>query len=184
MTSVKINDLSLEIKNIFDDNELNDLKRFINKRKCLNLSNSYLIYLFHIVQSAGVLTTTIAAGYNDKLLIWFGVGLNILASLINIFQQTNNNISKKLMRDIQSIRDRKYVGESLTVENDVVPNGNNNSSVRVSSNPQNSEFINNHSLNNIPFISKINPPVTPTSISEPSTLIMLQNDNTSSSTLI
>jgi hypothetical protein len=76
----------------------------------------------------------------------------------------------------------------MTVENDVVPNGNNNSSVRVSSNPQNSEFINNHSLNNIPFNSKLIPPTTPistpTAISEPSTIIMLQNDKTSSTALI
>ena len=124
----KNNDINTQINNIFDDNELYDLKRFIHKRKVLNNSNSYLIYLFHILQSAGVFTTTIATGYNNTNYIWLGVGLNILASLINIFQQTNNNISKKLLQDIQSIKENKYTGECIQVDSD----NNNNSSPPIS----------------------------------------------------
>ena len=83
----------------------------MSKRKCLNSCNLALVYLFHIVQSAGILTTTIAAGYDMKQLIWVGVGINILASLINVFEKTNNSISKHLLKDIQSIKDGTFIDE-------------------------------------------------------------------------
>lgn len=108
--------VSVKIKKIFEENVLSDLKRFMEKRQCLNETNMVLIYLFHIVQSAGILTTTIATGYNVREYIWIGVGLNVLASLINAFERTNNNISKKLLQDIQSIKDGKYVDEGIMVE--------------------------------------------------------------------
>ena len=104
--------VSLEIPTIFQKNRLDDLKDFMNKRKCLNSWNMVLIYLFHIVQSAGILTTTIAAGYDMKLLVWVGVGLNITATLINVFEKTNSSISKNLMKDIQAIKEGSYVDES------------------------------------------------------------------------
>ena len=104
--------VSLEIQTIFQKNRLDDLKDFMNKRKCLNSWNMVLIYLFHIVQSAGILTTTIAAGYDMKLLVWVGVGLNITATLINVFEKTNSSISKNLMKDIQAIKEGSYVDES------------------------------------------------------------------------
>ena len=76
-------DIALEIQTIFDNNKINDLNRFLAKRQCLNTTNSYLIYLFHLVQASGILTTSIAAGTNNTQLIWIGVGLNICATLIN-----------------------------------------------------------------------------------------------------
>jgi len=85
-----------KIQSIFNDNVISDLQRFMKKRQCLNDTNMVFIYLFHIVQTAGILTTTIAAGTNAKTYIWLGIGLNLFASLINVFEQTNNNISKKL----------------------------------------------------------------------------------------
>ena len=108
--------VNTEIQAIFEVNKLNDLKAFMNKRKCLNEWNMVLIYLFHIVQSAGILTTTIAAGYDMKLLVWVGVGFNILASLINVFEKTNNGISKHLLKDINAIKDGTYVDEGIMVE--------------------------------------------------------------------
>jgi len=108
--------VNTEIQAIFEVNKLNDLKAFMNKRKCLNEWNMVLIYLFHIVQSAGILTTTIAAGYDMKLLVWVGVGFNILASLINVFEKTNNGISKHLLKDINAIKDGTYVDEDTMVE--------------------------------------------------------------------
>lgn len=104
--------VSVEIQSILEENKLEDLKEFIHKRKCLNSCNMALIYLFHIVQSAGILTTTVAAGYEMKEIIWVGVGLNILASIINAFEKTNSSISKGLLKDIQAIRDGTFVDES------------------------------------------------------------------------
>ena len=116
MSQSQTKDLGAEIQHIFDTNKLEDLKEFINRRKCLNNWNIALVYLFHFIQSAGILTTTIAAGYDIKSIVWVGVGLNILASMINIFEKTNNGISKKLMKDIQAIKDGTYVDESVSVE--------------------------------------------------------------------
>jgi hypothetical protein len=114
----KTKEISIEIKDIFEQNELDDLKRFLAERQRLNMWNKNLLYLFHLVQSAGILTTTIAAGYDQKFLIWIGVGLNMFASLIDIYEKTNNKLLKKLMADIQKIRDGSYVDEGELVETD------------------------------------------------------------------
>jgi len=110
------NDVSIEIKQIFDKNELDDLKRFMRKRQCLNNTNMSLIYLYHFTQSAGIFTTTIAAGYDQKFLIWVGIALNILASLINVYEKTNNNMLKKIMVDIKEIKEGNYIGEGPLVD--------------------------------------------------------------------
>ena len=121
-------EIIIEINNILNNNQLEDLKRFIKKRQCLNGSNQMMIYFFHIIQSAGILTTSIAAGYDYRFLIWVGVGLNILASLITIFEKTNDVMSKKLMKDIQAIKDGNYIDESMVVDVDKdMGNGNSNS---------------------------------------------------------
>jgi hypothetical protein len=108
--------IASEIQAIFEKNKLSDLKEFVSKRKCLNEFNMALMYLFHIVQSAGILTTTIAAGYDMKELVWIGVGINIVASLINIFEKTNAGISKRLLKDIEAIRDGSFVDQSDVYE--------------------------------------------------------------------
>ena len=105
-----------EIQSILNNDKLDDLKQFISRRKCLNFCNIGLVYLFHAVQAAGILTTTIAAGYDSKEIIWVGVGLNILASLINVIEKTNSSISKHLLKDIEAIKDGTYVDESEVVE--------------------------------------------------------------------
>lgn len=112
------NDISIQIKDILDNNQLEDLKEFIDKRKCLNSANMSLVYLFHIIQSAGILTTTIATGYNYKELIWVGIGLNLVASLINTFEHQNNSMSKRLLKDIMAIKNNTYIGPSEIVEPD------------------------------------------------------------------
>jgi hypothetical protein len=111
-------EISNEIQRIFDNNELEDLKSFMSKRHCLNNFNISLMYIFHIVQSAGILTTTVAAGYNQVYLIWIGVALNVLASLINVFERNNNTMLKKLMIDIKKIKDGNYIGETALIEPD------------------------------------------------------------------
>ena len=117
MNSLKTDEeIETEIKQIFNENKIDDLKKFIAKRNCLNISNQILNYLFHIVQSAGVLTTTIAAGYDIKQLIWIGVGMNVLASLITVFEHTNDSISKRLLKDIQSIKNGTYIDEGIFVD--------------------------------------------------------------------
>ena len=112
----KRRDIAIEISNIFDNNKLSDLNRFLSKRQCLNNTNGYLIYLFHLVQSAGILTTAIAAGTENTDLVWIGVGLNITASLINVYEKLNNTISSKLLHDIKLIKTNNYVDESELID--------------------------------------------------------------------
>jgi hypothetical protein len=112
----KPRDITLEIQTIFDTNKINDLNRFLAKRQCLNTTNSYLIYLFHLVQASGILTTSIAAGTNNRELVWIGVGLNIFATLINVYEKTNNSISSKILNDIKLIKDNHYVDEGEFID--------------------------------------------------------------------
>jgi hypothetical protein len=115
--SSPINDINInmntedEIKEIFEQNKVSDLKRFIRKRQCLNGCNICMSYMFYFVQSAGILATTIGTGYSIKELIWSGIGLNIVASLCHSYEQVNNNISTKLFKNIQNIRNNSYVDE-------------------------------------------------------------------------
>ena len=76
------------------------------------------VYLFHLIQSAGILTTTIAAGYNQKYLVWVGIGLNITASLINIYEKISNNLLQKLMDNIEQIKKGNYVDGGILVNTD------------------------------------------------------------------
>jgi len=140
-------EITIEINNILNNNQLDDLKRFIKKRQCLNGSNQVMIYFFHIVQSAGILTTTIAAGYDYRFLIWVGVALNILASLITVFEKTNDAMSKKLLKDIEAIKAGNYIDESMTVdvEKDM---GNTNSNSTNNPTTTTNPIVENNTTNN------------------------------------
>jgi hypothetical protein len=107
---------SKQINDIFETNKINDLQSFLYKRKCLNNCNIVLIYLFHIIQSTGILVTTIATGYNIKEYIWLGVGLNICASVIHFIEKTNNNLSVKLLSNISLIKKNNYIDESVLID--------------------------------------------------------------------
>ena len=112
------NDVFLEINEIFDNNMLNDLKRFLSRRQKLNNTNSYLIYLFHLVQSAGILVSSIAASTQNQTFIWVGISLNVAATLINVYEKTNNSMLKKLLIDIKAIKNHTYVDEGELVDVD------------------------------------------------------------------
>lgn len=127
-TLSNINDtqnIQKKINDLFDNNKLDDLERFLDKRKNLNNINSKLIYIYHLFQSAGILTTTIAAGYDLRYLIWVGVGLNCIAELINIYEQINNTMLNKLLNNIKLIKDNKYIDEDALVDIEMSSNTNN-----------------------------------------------------------
>jgi hypothetical protein len=112
------NDVFLEINDIFDKNTLCDLKRFMNRRQNLNTTNSYLIYLFHLVQSAGILVSSIAASSQNQTFIWIGISLNVAATLINVYEKINNSMLKKLLIDIKAIKNHTYIDEGQLVDID------------------------------------------------------------------
>lgn len=109
-------DVSVQINALFVNNELDDLVRFMARRKCLNTCNARLAYVFNFLQSAGIMTTTVAAGYNIKALVWAGIGLNVLASLVAAYEQTNNTMSARLLKDITAIKSGKYIDEGVIVD--------------------------------------------------------------------
>ncbi len=109
-------DVTIQIQEIFENNKLKDLKRFINKRQSLNSCNICLSYLYYLVQSVGILTTTIGTGYNIKELIWTGIGVNVFASLIHSYEQINNNLSIKLLKNIENIRKNNYIDEDVLID--------------------------------------------------------------------
>ena len=110
------NNVSIQIEEIFENNKIEDLKRFIKKRQSLNSCNICMSYLYYFVQSVGILTTTIGTGYNIKELIWTGIGVNVMAALIHSYEQINNNISIKLLKNIENIRKNNYVDEDVLVD--------------------------------------------------------------------
>ena len=123
--SLNNKDIIIEIKDILDKNKLDDLKRFLSKRQCLNTNNLYLNYLFHLVQTAGIFTTSYATGNNNINLIWVGIFLNMLATLISIYEQTNNSILKKIITDIKLIKDNNYIDEGDIIDTNTMNLSNN-----------------------------------------------------------
>jgi len=107
--------MAQNVDDIFDQNRLADLTAILSKRHCLNRCNMGLNYGFHLVQAAGILTTTVAAGYNDRFLIWVGVGMNLLASLINVYEKTNSEMMKRLLKDLVAIKNNTYLDEGEIV---------------------------------------------------------------------
>jgi len=95
---------------------MSDLKRFIKQRQSLNAANIYLKYIFHCIQTAGLLTTSVAQSYGWSNIIWVGIGLTSLATLIHIYEQTNNSISKHMLESISKIKNGIYIDEDILVD--------------------------------------------------------------------
>ena len=139
-----MNTNDIEIQKIFKDNKLNDLKRFLKKRECLNTCNIYMLYSFYIIQSAGILTSSIGASLSDQRLIWCGVSLNMIASIIQIYEKINDNQLKKLFNNIQNIKNDKYIDESamIDIESNNTPQNDNKSSLKME------KLYKDHDMNN------------------------------------
>jgi len=99
------------IRNMFNKNKICDLKKFMDKRSCINWSNQYLTYLFYFMQTAGVFSTSIGNAYKYDIMIWSGVGLNSLASFIYIVINSNSKINNTLLSNIKNIKSNNYIDE-------------------------------------------------------------------------
>ena len=108
--------MNSEIQALLNKNTMSDLKRFIRQRQTLNSANWYLKYFFHSVQAAGLLTTSMAQSYGWYNFIWLGIGLNSLATLIHIYEHTNNSISKHMLESIAKIKNGTYVDEDILID--------------------------------------------------------------------
>ena len=110
----------MEIEAILKKNSIEDLEKFIKKRSCLNNCNMFLTYLFHLLQTCGMITTTISASYNYKEILWLGIGLNAFATLISVYEKINQTIADKLLENIKSIKAGDYIDESTPINSDEV----------------------------------------------------------------
>jgi hypothetical protein len=108
--------LDQEINKILDENKISDLKSFLKKRHFLNNCNVLLVFLFYLVQTLGILVTTIGTAHNMKFIIWCGICLNALASLITIYEKININLMKNMFINIQAIKNNNYVDESAIID--------------------------------------------------------------------
>jgi len=115
--------ISKKIQKIFDDNKINDLQRFIEKRQQINNCNIKLRYIYYLCHYSSILITTIAISYknnnidNENIkdiikLIWIGISLNVLSTLINAVENMNKTMSKKMMSDIAKIKSGSYIDEA------------------------------------------------------------------------
>ena len=104
-----------DIEELLDKNIMSDLTRFLKKRQCLNATNMYMNYVFHFVQTAGVLTTAVSVSYGWSYIVWVGVGLNSLATLLHIYEHNNNKILETMMQNIKKIKNGTYIDESALI---------------------------------------------------------------------
>lgn len=107
---------SQQIEKIFDENRLKDLNKFLDARHRLNDFNTFLVFLFYLVQSSGIMVTMVGSAYNNQGYIWTGIGLNLTASLINVYEKINNNLMKNMLTNIQDIKNNKYTDERVLVD--------------------------------------------------------------------
>ena len=101
-----------DVASVLYANKMADLKRFLKKRQCLNTTNGYFTYLFHFLQMGGLLTTAVAQSYGFNTFVWVGIGINSLATLVHVYEQTNTKISNHLLGDIVKIKHGAYVDEA------------------------------------------------------------------------
>ena len=97
---------------ILEANTKQDLIRFLAQRQNLNRVNGCLLYTFHLVQSTGIFVSAYGTASDYPTLIWVGIGLNLMASLITAYEKQNTATSNKLLQDIRSIQDGSYTDES------------------------------------------------------------------------
>jgi len=106
-------DTAETINTLFNENKIHDLKEFIAKRSCLNSTNQHLTYLFYFFQTCGVFSVSIGQAYDNPYLAWCGVGLNSFASFVYIVINSNSKINAQLLKNIQLIKDNRYVDEGV-----------------------------------------------------------------------
>jgi len=103
---------ALKINNMINKNKVEDLKRFINKRQNLNISNQWFGYLFYLLQTASVFSTSLGQSYSNAYLIWSGIGLTSFGTLIHAIINSNTKINNNLMKNIKEIKSGSYIDES------------------------------------------------------------------------
>ena len=141
--------MSDPIQELLNKNKLQDLENFLNRRHTLNRCNSSMIYLFHIIQSLGILSASYSASSNDQKFLWVGIALNMCASVIQIYEKINNDQMKRIYMDIQAIKNGTYLDESpyIEIESGQKSKSNSNESNSIKSNSNKLNFNESNPIN-------------------------------------
>ena len=102
---------AIKINNLINKNKIDDLMRFINKRQNINCSNQLFGYLFYIIQTISVFSTSLGQYNSNVYLIWSGIGLTSVGTLIHAIINSNNKINTSLMTNIKAIHKGDYIDE-------------------------------------------------------------------------
>ena len=97
-----------KIQEIIDEKEIADLKYFLHKKDFLSSLNFRLLYLFHLIQSSGIIISSYATSKSNTQLFWVGMSLNMFASLIHIYENINNETIKQYQDEINEIKNGNY----------------------------------------------------------------------------
>jgi len=65
-----------------------------------------------------MLTIGIATQSNQTSIIWIGIALNGIASIIIIFSKTHDDMARILLNDIKNIQNGNYIDESMLINQD------------------------------------------------------------------
>jgi len=108
--------MSREIDLILNKERLRDFARFIQMNVRLNFFNSYLSYLFHVLNIGGSFVITYATTVNDKDMKWVGIGLNSFSQLISLIEKLNSATLKQNQKDMLAIKNGTYIGDGPSPE--------------------------------------------------------------------
>ena len=111
---------SPEIERLIQQYGWEDFQNFRAKRRMLNILNFFCIHFFYLVQAASLFTGSIALAYGNQTLHFAALGLQLVATLIIVFEKIYNNVLNQLLAQMQAIRNGTYLDESILVE---VPDG-------------------------------------------------------------
>lgn len=113
---VVVNDATLEVEQLLNDNKIADLRKLLRRRDVLNKANIYLVYIFHVFQTAGIFLTALShSSDKTEILLWIGIACNFTASIINTYERINMYISDKALEDITSIKNNVYIDETTVI---------------------------------------------------------------------
>ena len=102
---------AIKINNIINKNKVDDLIRFMNKRQNINCSNQFMGYLFYMIQTVSVFSTSLGQYNSNVYLIWTGIGLTSVGTLVHAIINSNNKINTSLMSNIKAIHKGDYIDE-------------------------------------------------------------------------
>ena len=102
---------AIKINNIRSKNKINDLLRFMGKRRTINCSNQFLGYLFYAIQTMSVFGNSLGQYTQNDYLIWSSIGLTGVGTLIHAIINSNNKINTSLMTNINAIHSGNYIDE-------------------------------------------------------------------------